>query len=354
MATLHEVTDLTKKVLLWGGITVVIIILAIFLLRATGFFKNIFFPSPKPPPTVTFGKLPPIHFPESSVPQKKFTYIVNTLTGELPTFDDRIPVYEIAYPQSSLLALQRARDRVKQIGFISPGIALSPVLYQWTDQVLPNRKLLLNIQTFNFSLTSDYLSNPDVLVSNNLPSDVEAKNIVQGVLKALAAVPDDLDPEKTTATFYNVVNNQLLPETSLSNAKVIRVDLFQKDFNTYPIVYPHPPFSPMHFYVGGGEREAQVVASEFYHYTIASPSAQPESTYPIKTSQEAYDELAKGDGYLAQYKGTGDSISIQDVRLGYYIGKDDPEYLMPIYIFEGSGDFIAYVSAVRKEQIADE
>jgi hypothetical protein len=72
--------------------------------------------------------------------------------------------------------------------------------------------------------------------------------------------------------------------------------------------------------------------------------------YPIKTVQEAWDELTSGGGYVAAFEGP--SAIVRRVVLGYYDTTGDQKYEMPIYVFSGDNGLVAYVSAVSKEVLA--
>jgi hypothetical protein len=199
-------------------------------------------------------------------------------------------------------------------------------------------------------------------------------------LETIELLPKDIDltktqtPEKnvhyiTSPQIFSIVNGALVPTTSLSKAQAIRVDIYQKDMeyqlNTgiagdggikkldmkIPILYPHPPYSTMSFCIASGANGAQVVAANYVHQDITIPEVDTEATYPIKTATEAFDELKKGNGYIAAYSGNDSSVLINNVYLAYYLGEEKQDYLMPIIVFEGDGGFFGYVSAVKNDWV---
>lgn len=360
MASLHEVTDYTKQFLKYFGIFAAVAIVVFFGFRLAIGLKEMLFPASPEAPTVTFGKLPPVEFSVSTSSQK-FEFTIDTVSGKLPqtiigtlpenvqkeSFPDRVNVYPLEEPQPNLLALQDVQSRVEKIGFISPGTAITPNIYSWGDLVLPDRTITFDIVTLDFNLTSDYINNPDSLASEDLPNEEGAKNIAQNFLQTLSVFPDDIDLEKTKTTLLKIEGSALVPATSLATSQLIRVDFHQKDVDTLPIIYPKPIFSNMNVFVGGGRSEAQIVESHFVHQQTASPSA----TYPIKTAQDAYDELKNNKAYIPSYEGTSDTIRIKNVYLAYYLGEKRQKYLMPIIVFEGNDGFYAYVSAIKNDWI---
>ncbi len=339
MATLSNTTALTKKVLKWTSILIGAILGILLIYRIAMYVKSQI--TPPPPPTAAFGKLPPISFPEGNT-NKSLTYSIDTVTGSLPVFPDRANVYKTIPPPPDLLALNKATEKVLDAGFTSKGTQISQDFYQWSiteDSGLP-KKIVFDISSSNFNLSSPFLSDLKVLSANNLPNQTAAVNAAQNFLSNLNSIPQDLDLEKTTTTLLAIKGGTTVPTTSLSNTQVIEVSFFQKDINSIPIVYPDTNSSTMRVFVAGGD-SPQVIKADFFHQNISTDSA----TYSILSSNEAYEKLKNGDAYIS-YGGTNENVSINKVSLGYYLSDQAQDYVMPVVIFRGNG-FTAYVSAVR-------
>lgn len=345
MATLHKATEFTKKILKWSAIAVVSLIVLLVILRVGTQIKEYFFPTPLPPPTVKFGKLPLIKFPDNAI-NKTFTYRLNTLSGQLPTLPTQTNVYKIVKPQPSLLALQKAQEKVAKVGFNLPPIRIQDTLYQWANQDTPSKKLLLDIASLNFSLSSNFVSDQDVLSARNLPDEngaiEKAKNFFQNI-----DFPQDIDNEKIKTTLLSIGGQELVPATSFSKAQILRVDFFQKDVANLPIYYPKPKNSIMYALIAAGSFEPQIVEAKFFHHNISEISA----TYPIKTAEEAFLELKNKKAYIASYFGSEANIAIKNISLGYYLSDEEQNYLMPIIVFEGNNGFFAYVAALKDEWV---
>lgn len=343
MTSLYYVTEHIKSLLKWSGIGIGGIILVVFLFRFGLFLKEVIAPTPPPAPTMTWGKIPSIPFPESKYPQK-FAYTINTISGDLPILPDRATVYLLATPEASLQSLKNATTEVQNIGFEEDGIRIAETVYQWQNQDLPSQKIQYDIVSKDFKLSSDFLSDPNILSAVSLPNENDAKGIGEDFLANVHAFPSDLDATKSAVTFFTITNGTLSPTTSLSNAQIIRIDFFQKDIDQHPIYYPEYPQSPLFLLVGGKEFDGEVVEAEYYHHTITDTS----STYPLSTTTQAFEMLKNGKGYIASYKGSGSNVRINNAKLGYYLSKESKTYLMPIIIFEGNNDFVGYVSAIKE------
>lgn len=341
MLTLNQATSETRTILKWGGVILIVLLLILLLFRVGTALKQTFFPTPSPPPTVSFGKLPALVLP-NSINNKSFSYSLDTVTGTLPAFPDRIKIYKMVSIPPDLLALKKAREKVRPVGFTDPEIAVSAKTYRWNDNGPLNKTLTMDIFSSDFGLSSSFTSDPIVLSAVNLPNQVIAINTAQTFLSAMSSFPDDIDTNKTRALLFSINNNTLTSATSVSNAQVIEVDFFQKDVDKLPIYYPKAVSSTMNVLVAGGKDQAQIVQADFSHQTVSNESA----TYPIKTAGEAYNLLKQGQGYIASYFGSGTDISIKNVFLAYYIGDKKQDYLFPIAVFEGDDGFFAYVPIV--------
>ena len=345
MSTLSDFKSKFFIIAKWAGIIIAAALGIFILIRAIFFIKEAVSPTPPPPPTASFGKLPKINFPEGI--KKNFSYTIDTLSGDLPNFPDRLTVYETQKPVPDILAVERATDRVVGLGFDQRREKLSDVLYRWTSPGPLPKSLVLNINMPVFNLYSSYLTDPNVLAGANLPNEDEAISVAQEFLENLGVMPEDIDFDKTKTEFYTIDKGVIDPTPSLPGAKLISVYFFQKDIEDIPVVYPLENASVMNVVVGGGESNPQVVNARFIYQKLSEKSA----TYPIKTSAEAFEELKKGNAFIASYKGEDLNILIKKVYLGYLVQTHPQDYLTPVIVFEGVNDFKAYVVGVRDEWI---
>ena len=139
----------------------------------------------------------------------------------------------------------------------------------------------------------------------------------------------------------------LISTSKFSDAKIVRVDFFQKDLEKMPIYYEKGVGSTINFLLGKENNEQKIVGGHYFHKNISQES----STYAIKPVSLAFLELKDGKGYIASKDPNIVEVTIKKVTLGYYIGELEQEFLMPVVVFEGDNDFAAYLSAVKGEWI---
>lgn len=344
MPSLYQATSLTKNILKWGGIGLGVIMILILLFRGGKLIANTLFPKKPLPPKAAFGKLPAIIFPENAS-NKSFTYSLDTVTGHLGTSPDRANVYKTIPPVPSLLDLQSTRNHVYQTGFNSSETLITDTQYSWRDAQQIDRLLTINTVSKDFTISSNYLTYPDLSPIGGV-DPISAAKVATDFLQKLELYPSDFDPTKTATQLLTLQGNTLFASSSLSTAQMVRVDLFQSDINKLPIMYSHPPYSSMHFLVGG-HRSGQILDASFSHQLVGKDS----TSYPIISRDAAYSLLKQGKAYIASYYGDSSDITIKDVYLAYFMSDKKQDYLMPIYVFEGKDGFFAYVSAVTDDWI---
>ncbi|OGH18069.1 MAG: hypothetical protein A3G13_01780 [Candidatus Levybacteria bacterium RIFCSPLOWO2_12_FULL_37_7] len=349
MTALHRVLVSTKKLLVIGGIFFLILLFSPLLFGFSKSLKESFFSTPPKPPTVEFGKVQKILFIQNKFQNEvtNTSYIIDTLSGTLPNLPDRVSVYKLMSNSPTLFSLQRAEKKVAKLGFPAKGISLSETLYQWNDQTTLKRKLVFDIISSHFDLTSSFLKDSTVLEKKPYLLNEQASNMSKALFNQLALPLDDIDQKKTKITNFSMVNNDLVPSISISDTDIIRVDFFQKDIDKLPIVYPNPPFSSTYTLIAGGDSNGQIVEAHYHHYSIDKTSA----TYPIITSSEAIAKLQNRKAYIASYNGIDTEIKIKDIFLSYYLGVEDQQMLLPIIVFQGTNGFFAYVPAVKNEWV---
>jgi len=344
MPTLHDTTDGIKRIGKWGGIGVGGILLLILLFQGGSFLIKTFFPKPAPPPQQAFGKLPSIIFPEDII-KPPTSYQLDTISGNLGQFSDRSNVYKTVAPVPTLLDLQRTRAGLSSTSFITNETYINDTQYSWNDRRRPDKKIKINIISSDFTITSNYLLYPDIQAST-LIDQTSSIAVATDFLTSLGLYPLDFDPIKTTTQLLALQGTSLFAASSIANAQLVRLDLFQNDLDRLPIMYPHPPNSPFYFLIGGSNTD-EILEANFSHQTISTES----STYPIITAEAAYEQLKKGDAYFASYFGTSTDISIKNVYLGYFLSETKQDFVMPIYVFEGKDGFFAYVSAIAETSL---
>ncbi|MEK7526123.1 MAG: hypothetical protein AAB546_01445 [Patescibacteria group bacterium] len=341
MTSLTKVAIATRKGIRYFFYLVILgIFLKISIDIGSSIYKRIF-PAPPPAPTVAFGKIPPISFPENKgLPQ--FNYTVETTEGSFPSLSQQTKVYYMPKLSSNLLALELARQKALGLGFVSEGEKVSETVYKFTNPRNAS-KMEINIVTGSFSISYDLASDTTPL-SKRPPIAQTAESLVRTFLANGGTLPDDLTG-KAKYQFLKTEVQQLVPALSLSEANLIRISLFRKSLDDLPSMPADPIKGNVWFIVSGDtSRDKQIIAGEYRYFPLDETQA---STYPLKTAGQAFEDLKAAKGYVASLGNNSDgNVVIRRIYLAYYDPNLPDNFYQPIIVFEGDRNFVAYVPAV--------
>ncbi len=352
MITLTEAAYYTRRGIKYAIFAITaLLIVRVIIITVTPALKDLRGKPPPPPPTVLFGKLPPIEFPKGKEPKEPINYTLDTIQGNLPEATSSAKVIFIGKDVYSFLTLDRAKQFAKLFGFKNDPEAISDTLYRWTDPEIPLRTIQRDIVSGNFTLIYDFLKDPNFFTEGKLPPYGEkANNEIKTFLNKGGLDTAGLSSGKSKVTFFKHSGNSLEVVSSVSDAEITRVDLFREPIDGLPLLTPTFTDSPIVFYLTGEDKSEKKVI--YVNYIFKSIQTDIFSTYPLKIPQEAWEELKAGKGYIAN---PGDNpktdINIRKIYLAYYDSDQFQNYLQPIYVFEGEGNFAAYLPAISAQWV---
>ena len=351
MTELTRIAIATRKVIKYGFVVIV----AIVLLRGLFIFGygvyKIRYPDPPPAPTGAFGGLPKITFPQDTKPIESLT--LQTPSGELPVFPDQLNVYFMPNLSSNLFSLENAKILATKLGFSALPQKLSETQYSFTNPNVPSQ-LKINIVTGAFSVSYNLQEDPSPFESRPYAPEVAISN-VKSFLSSAGLLPVDFTGTPKHE-FLRRDGNNLVTAISLSTADFVKINLYRKGFAGNSLI--NPPLenlpsltarqdqSNVWFIVSGErKREKQIIAGEYHYLPVDEEKV---STYPIITAQQALDKLKAGEGFILKETNKS-NIVIRRIYLGYFDPGVESGFLQPIVVFEGDNEFVAYVPAVTSE-----
>lgn len=340
MVTLTKAAVTSRKAIRYG----IYFIVAFFILRFTatsliGLYKKAF-PPKAPPPSVKYGTLPELPFPDQEA--SNLTYELEFL-NEVEKFPTQTEVYFIPKPTTNLLALDNAKQKASDMGFTSNGRELVETIYSFVSPDLLST-LNMNIVTNAFSIVYDIDSNPRIL-DYRAPSFEVAESTVKGQLQEAQLLPEDLLNGRSENQYLRKSGSNFVPALSQSDSNVTKINLYRKGYGTMemPSVTDDPNESNVWFIVAS---PSVVVAAE-YHYFPLDPKEF--ATYPIKTLEEAWQDLLNGKAYIARRENESEQVLVTNAYLAYYDPSQYTEFYQPVIVFENEEGFRAYVPAITNE-----
>lgn len=345
--SLTQTAYTSRRVIKYGGIGII----ALSLLWGVSKAVYIAYITAHPPyvaPTVKYGLLPRLIFPEKETQPKNFSFELPN--DEVPTFKDQAKVYVIYRPNTTFLALEEDKRTAANFGFTGEPIETQTGIYKF-DDTANNKALTVNVLTGDFTMTYPYASDQMLVNPEKMPSKTTAIETAVYFLQKGGKYTDDLVNGEKVVTFWRIEGDGLKAVSSQSEANAARVDFYRQSLDSYPVLSTNFGQASVSVLVSGSTVDAKkIIGVNFKDMSITQESF---STYPIKTGQEVIDSLNSGNYWIA--KDISDkNVVVRKIYLAYFEPMTLTNYLQPIFVVEGDNNFVAYIPAVSSNAIKQE
>ncbi|MBI5356304.1 hypothetical protein HZB78_01690 [Candidatus Collierbacteria bacterium] len=341
MASLTETAHYARKAIKFSAVGLV----SIVVLRISW---GIFFrwwivvnPPPPPPPTVAFGVLSaPIFL--TPVKNTITSYRLETVSGVAPGFGTQAKVFFMPSFRANVFGAELATKMASSMGFSLQPETTDEQIYVWSRIGTLPGELKINLITGFFSLTTAWHQDSE-LVKGRAPSEEEASRYAKDFLSRLNLLPSDLNTGKTGVEYLKAGAGILLPAVSQSEANFARVHIFRADTNSLPVVTERQDEALAQVIVSNNSSSKQVIGVEYKYSPLAIDKF---ATYPLRTTQTAWQQLQSGEGVITQVVGGTSEAVVRNVEMAYYDSSTPQEFFQPVYVFTGDNGFKAYVPAI--------
>lgn len=344
MATLTEVSVMTRKIIMW-----VIIAIAVYLLLrvlfgfAVSYWKATH-PVKVPGPNILFGPIPPPKFPDTLPRTSGLNMTILTIEGGPQEATSTGKVYLMPKKLPSLLAPQKARELAKKLKFDSEPEILSSSLYVFRD---PFRTLNLDIVNNNFIYRFNYKNDPSIFLPTSTFAESTAKDTATNFFNSTGVV-DSAMLSRNNVELFTIASSssEFIPTKDGSQANAARVNYFRADIDSLPLLPPRYNQSYTYALVSpSGDELKRVVEADYNFWPIDQSNY---GTYPLRSSDDAWKDIQDGKGVVATFGTNPENaeIIIREVYLAYYDSGLPETYLQPIFVFQGDNGFIAYTEAL--------
>lgn len=343
MSSLTHTAYMSRKIISFGSVGLVAFLVLWSVLTSAIKTYNIAHPAVIPP-TVRYGRLPKIVFPEKQFNKKTFSLELPNDT--FPKISEQAKVYVIYRPDSLFSALEDDSKTAAQLGFNSKPIEMRVGLYQFQNPESSNT-LIMNVFDGSFKLEYPYLNDQLLLTPERVPNKNEAIDIASDFLGSGDKLTDDLANGEKNISYWKIEMGALKQANSQSEAHIARVDFFRKNIDdNLKIVTNEPEKAAISILVSGSSVSDKRIVEVNYKY--ANIDRESFSTYPIKSTESAWKELQSGNYWPVADTETA-SVVIRRVYLAYFEPVTLTNYMQPVFVFEGDNNFIAYVPAVTDD-----
>ncbi|MDP2671731.1 MAG: hypothetical protein Q8P13_04735 [bacterium] len=346
-----------RLIIRWALIAIGGIIFLWFVFITTRAIVRALLPKEPVLPTVAFGRLPTPLATNGAISGASIE--IDTPDGSLPSFPSMVKVYAIPQPSGKINSLDIASKRAGQYGINGNPKALSSTLYRWQDKERPALTITIDIVTGNFNYKYDWVADPKVL-----PKSFDKDELLAAGPRAQTFLGqgfsgfNDFKDGEVKSSYVHISGSERSTVSSPSEANAVEVDVFRKKLESkYSVVSFHPTQSLMRVLVVPdvpNNSSVDILQASFTHWAVDFDNG---STYPLKTSSQAFDELRTNRAYIVSGKLQGLArVKVTDVQLSYLETENYSSYLQPIFVFKGQAqsgktkaDFIAYVPAVSSD-----
>jgi hypothetical protein len=343
-SSLTQIAITARKTVRYGIFFIIFLIIGKIVFDIGKGVYQYFFPTPPPAPTVEYGKLPKLPFPEKAKPNLTFT--LETAEGALPTLSEQAKVYFMPKLSPNLLSLDVAKEKAISLGFQPEEQEITQTLYRFNKKDIP-AYLEMNIASGIFSISYDLKADRSPLERKPQAPEVSASQ-VRSYLSSANLLPEDLTGP-TVHEFLKIDNERYITSLSLAESDLIKLNFFRKDYDSLPSLTSDVNKGNIWFVESGApDRERQVIAAEYHYFPVDETKF---STYPLKPAQIAWDEFSQGNYYLAGQglNKDGDNVIIRRMYLAYYDAGVPMDFYQPVIVFEGDKGFLGYVSAISTD-----
>lgn len=334
--TLTQTAQLTKRLIL---ISIVVLFLGVG--GRIGYnlwedYRLAQLPPPVEKPEMKFGPLPQITFPAPGVSSTNFSYSLDTATGGFPEIASLVRIYFIPQASISLLSPEKAKVLAENLGF-----SIGPEVIDEKTHLFKNPdggSIEINIITGNFNFQkSDSTKTYEKDFDQNLFSQDLAAREFKEFLGKFNYLPQELGEGQT-----KVVLNDRTASPSAS------ISIWPADVDKHKIITAVPDQGLVR-----GEFIPKSSSLDFYKvsYIFWPIDKTTYSTYPIKTPEEAFEELKSGEGHIS-LEPSDPQVSITSVYLAYYQSENYTPFLQPVFVFEGP-NFVGLVPAIKNPEKAN-
>lgn len=276
------------------------------------------------------------------------SYILDNIEGKPVTATLAAKVFFVPEPQARLTYRSRILLMAKQFGF-DTDITKYKLINDEAFFSDSDKKLSINIKNYNFQYEYDFGQHKEIFIQATLPQekDIEQKTI--DFLKSIDRYPEDLAKGKINILYFNYQseNNSISP-SSFENANIVELDFFPQDVDKYPVFYEKFQTSPNHVIATFINSEIKILKAKISYF---EKTYDQYGVYPLKTGDQAYEELISGKGLIITNESKEKQITINKMFLSYLDLESYFPYFQPVYVFLGSDNFVAYVFAVSNDYL---
>lgn len=293
-----------------------------------------------------FGKLPKLEFLNKIDYPSEANFTIDNIEGKPTTASESAQIYYLKNNLTRFGYISKITQMAKVVGF-DPELTsynLEGNIAYFEDQT---GKFEVDIADFNFKYEYNWKNEPDLINTSNVSDENTILENAKQFLRVMGTYPEELAQGRTNIIYlrFDPLNQEFEVVEDPDQANAAEVDFFRPDLDQFPAVSPNYYNSQNYVTLIFQQGRSKVIRAQISFWEkVESESCY----YPIKTGEEAWNDLQQKRGAIVSAGSGTTDIVIKKMFLGYYDPGQYQEYLQPVYVFLGDEGFVGYVPAVRE------
>lgn len=214
----------------------------------------------------------------------------------------------------------------------------------------PKQTLSVDISNYNFQYQYKLEDDPSIFQNTHVPAETEIIQNAEDFLKKVDKYPADFAKSKPNIIYYTypITTGANLSNSPQQSTNMVEVDFYRPDIDSDPqpisTVTSKFPNSQNYVAMVFNESGQKVVKAQVKYF---EKSEDQVGVYPLKSGDDAYQQLKDGKGYVVNGVPNQTDVTIKKMFLAYYDPEVYQQYLEPVYVFLGTNNFVAYIPAVK-------
>ncbi len=285
-----------------------------------------------------------------------FNFTLDTVEGVPITATETAKVYFLPKTTPKFGYREKIYLIAKNFGF-NPDVDRYQLIDNQAVFKNEDKELIIDIANFNFSYKKDLEDlTPEQLSTSNLfiPFKKEIETQAADFLNKVGRYPEELIKGTNRIIYlrYDQEKDSFINVKDKKQANLVEIDFFRQAVDNVEFVSPRFFTSQNYLiFLFKENNDYEMIKGQISFF---EKSDNQIGVYPVKTGDQAWNELKEGKAMVVSARIGVKDIIIKSMKL-YYLDPDVYQsYLQPVYVFYDDKDFIAYVPAISNEFLVED
>jgi len=279
-------------------------------------------------------------------------FTLDTIEGEPITATETAKIYFLPESVSRFGIREKAYLVAKAFGFDTTVVKHNLVndnSYVFNDG---KQNLSIDITNFNFKYIYQFAGDKNLFDNTRIPTKGEIEEKATSFLKQINRYPEELAQGKSNVIYlrYDSLYKRLSVAARAQDANVVEIDFYRPDIDGFSTVSPTYFNSQNSMIMVFHADDFKILKAQVQFF---EKSDEQVGIYPVKTGVQAWADLKDGQGIVVSAANGLKNIVIKKMFYGYFDPDSYQEYLQPVYVFLGDGNFVGYVPAVSANYLTE-